>query len=316
MSARILLAALVAASAAAAAPALAASLRPLGTLSGPVVTLGDLFDGVGPVASQVLGPAPPLGGRIVVEAAQLDAIARQFGVAFHTASPADRTVLDRPGQTLARDAVMAPLREALAEAGVAPASEIELPGFAPPLVDDAAAARASVTGVSYDREQGRFSAVLSVTGAAMDPVNMRISGRAMETQEVLVAAHRLAAGDVLRAADRRPVRLRSASLPGPVVRSAAEAEGMTSRRATQAGQPLALADLQRPAAVAKGATVQLLLEAPGLSLTAQGRALESAAIGDRVRVQNPGSRSVVEGEVIGDGRVRVSPAAAAETALR
>ena len=66
-------------------------------------------------------------------------------------------------------------------------------------------------------------------------------------------------------------------------------------------------DLTRPALVRKGATVLMLLDSPGIALTAQGQALEPGAIGERIRVLNPTSRAVVEAEVIGSGRVRVTP---------
>ena len=58
----------------------AAVFRPITTLSAPVVRLSDLFDGLESDGDVVLGPGPAPGGRIVVEAAQLAAIARQFGV--------------------------------------------------------------------------------------------------------------------------------------------------------------------------------------------------------------------------------------------
>jgi flagella basal body P-ring formation protein FlgA len=47
------------------------------------------------------------------------------------------------------------------------------------------------------------------------------------------------------------------------------------------------------------------LVAGGLSLTAQGQALEGGAVGDRIQVLNPGSRAVVEAEVVGIDRVRI-----------
>ena len=52
------------------------------------------------------GAGPGAGGRIVVEAAQLGAIARQFGVDWRPASSADRAVLDRPGRPLRREDVL------------------------------------------------------------------------------------------------------------------------------------------------------------------------------------------------------------------
>ena len=57
-----------------------ATLRTMTTLHASVVRLSDLFDEAGANADRVLGPGPGAGGRIVVEAAQLGAIARQFGV--------------------------------------------------------------------------------------------------------------------------------------------------------------------------------------------------------------------------------------------
>ena len=51
----------------------------------------------------------------------------------------------------------------------------------------------------------------------------------------------------------------------------------------------------------------MLLDSPGIALTAQGQALEAGAIGERIRVLNPVSRAVLEAEVIGPGRVRVAP---------
>ena len=74
----------------AALPATAATLKPFTTLSGPVVTLADLFDGAD---SRARGPAPAPGARITVEARQLEAIARQYGVDWRPMGAGDRAVL-------------------------------------------------------------------------------------------------------------------------------------------------------------------------------------------------------------------------------
>ena len=49
------------------------------------------------------------------------------------------------------------------------------------------------------------------------------------------------------------------------------------------------------------------LDTAGLSLTAQGQALEAGAAGERIRVLNPVSHAVIEAEVTGLNRVRVDP---------
>ena len=102
-------------------------------------------------------------------------------------------------------------------------------------------------------------------------------------------------------------RVHVAMLRGEVVRRPADAVGKQTRRQIVAGQPLELADLARPAMVQKGAAVQMVLDSPGISLSAQGQATESGAIGERIHVLNTVSRAIVEGEVVGPNRVRITP---------
>src|SRR6516165_8752071 len=177
----------------------AATLRPATTLHAPVVRLSDLFDNAGANATRVLGPGPAAGGQIVVEAAQLRAIARQFGVDWRPASSADRAVLDRPGRPLHRDDVMDALRTALVAGGASGDCEVEMTGFSAPLVPFEADPQPAVADLDYDAKDGRFSALLSVTGEGMEPLHLRIGGRVEEMVDVPVATSRLLAGTVLGA---------------------------------------------------------------------------------------------------------------------
>lgn len=285
----------------------AATLRTITTLHAPVVKLSDLFDNAGSNADRVLGPGPGAGGRIVVEAAQLGAIARQFGVDWRPASTADRAVLDRPGRPLRRDDVLEAVRQAVVAGGASPDCDIELAGFSPPLVPYDAEPRPVVSDLEYDANAGRFSAVLSVAGEAMEPLHLRVSGRVDDTVEVPVAAARLLAGSVVRADDVRLARVHTMIIRGEAVHRIGDAVGMQAKRAIAPGQPLLISELTRPAMVVKGATVLMVLDSPGIALTAQGQATEAGAIGERIRVLNPVSRAVVEAEVIGPDRVRVAP---------
>jgi len=289
------------------APCQAATLRPMTSLSGPTVRLLDLFDDAGPNAARVLGPGPALGGNIVVEAPQLAAIARQFGVDWRPSSPGDRAVLDRPGRQMPRDEAIAPVRAALIEAGASASCDIELPGFTPPQVPLTGAVHSVVTQLQYDAPSGRFSAALSLTGDFMPPVTMRLAGRVQETIEVPIATTRLPAGAVLRAGDVHMARIRAALARDDVVREPGQAIGMALRHSVSAGQPLPIADLARPNIVEKGGAVQMLLDSAGLTVAAQGQALDPGAMGERVRVLNPISRAVLEAEVTGPGQVRVRP---------
>ncbi|MGA3402732.1 MAG: flagellar basal body P-ring formation chaperone FlgA [Acetobacteraceae bacterium] len=285
----------------------AASLRTATMLHAPVVRLSDLFDDAGANADRVLGTAPGPGGSIVVEAPQLAAIARQFGVDWRPASAAERAVLERAGRLLPREDVLKAAKAALVAAGASPDCEIELPGFTPPMVPVEARPQALATELDYAAGDGRFSAVLSVTGDGMEPINLRLAGQVDDTIELPVAVARLAAGTVVRADDVRLARVHVAMVHSEVLHVASDAIGLQLRHPIAAGQPFAVADVMRPSLVQRGSNVQMQLQSPGLSVLAQGVAMESGATGERIRVLNPSSHAVVAAEVIGPGRVRVTP---------
>ena len=289
------------------APAIAATLRPLTTLSGPVVRLSDLFDDAGADAGRVLGPAPAPGPRIVVAAAQLGAIARQFGVDWQPDSGAEQAVLERPGRLLPRAQVMAALRAALSGVGAPTDADIALPGFDAPLVPLGAVAAADMEQLDYDAASGRFTGVLAVSGAGMDTLRLRLSGTAQAMLDLPVPRRRLPPGTVIGPDDLTMVRLRAGLAAGEVARRPAQAVGMAVRRMTMPGQPLPLADLVRPAAVRRGARVAMQLNSPGISLAASGEAMQDGALGEQISVLNPASHAVVLAEIIGPDQVRVLP---------
>jgi len=294
-----------------AAPAQAqdlATIRPFVQVEEPMVRLSDLFEGAGPRASTVLGPAPAPGTRMVIEAAQLAAIARQQGIAWRPVAGVERVVLERPGRPVAREEVMALLRAALRQQGLDEDAEVELTAFAPPLVPLAALVQIAIEQASLDPQAGRFAATVAVAAEGMPTARLRISGRVVATAPMLVAARRMQAGDVVGAADVRVIRVPASRLRPGTAERAEQVVGQALRRPAAAEQPLLIADIQQPLVVDRGSTVTMLYDVPGLTLTAQGRAMESGARGAVVPVMNTTSRVVVEAQVIGPGRVRITSA--------
>src|ERR1700710_595653 len=112
----------------------ASSLRTVTALHGPNVYLRDLFDDAGSNADRVLGPGPEPGQCIVLEAAQLNAIARQYSVAWRSVSRADRAELEWTGRPLRKEEAVEAVRIAVTAAGPSDDISIELAGFTPPLV--------------------------------------------------------------------------------------------------------------------------------------------------------------------------------------
>ena len=278
------------------------------TLSDQSVRLSDLFQDV--ERDRIIGPAPDPGGRIVVESAQLAAIARQFGVDWRPTTLADRVVMERPGRPFPRAPVMKALRTALAAAGIPPNSEIETPALTLPMVPANDSARPDVTEAAYDPASGRFTALLSITADGMKPFNARMSGHVQEMIDLQVVTRHMNAGDVIGDGDLQPAHVRTGLARSEPARLPDEAIGMALQRPLNAGSPILLADLARPMMVLRGANVQVQLNRPGLSMTIQGVAMESAALGDPVQVLNPTSRTVMTAAVTGTSTVRVDATSA------
>ncbi len=221
-------------------PAGAATLRPFRTLSGPVVRLSDLWNGV--TSDRAIGPGPSIGGRIVVGSAQLAAIARQFGVDWRPASPGDQAVLEWLGQPLSREAALLSVTQSLRAAGVPADAAVELTLFASPIVP-ANAASPTINDLAFDPATGRFSATLSVAAAGAPPVETAVAGRVVTMETLPVAARPIAAGEVIGAADIRLATMPSTRWAGTFVQAPAAAIGMMLRHPVSAGQPIATTDL-------------------------------------------------------------------------
>jgi flagella basal body P-ring formation protein FlgA len=285
----------------------AAALRSMTTLHSANVYLRDLFDDAGANADKLLGPGPDPGGRIIIEAAQLNAIARQFNVAWRSVSRADRAVLEWPGRPLRREEAVEALRLAITAAGTADDIDIDLSGFTPPVVPVEGTPTSTASQLDYDGTTGRFTAMLTVTAEGMNPMDVRVSGHADAMVEAPVALARLLPETVLRADDIHIARVRTAIAQTDIATTYDQIVGMQLRRPVLAGQPLRLADLVKPPLVQRGSTVQIELSSDGLAVTGQAIALDAGAEGERVRVQNTTSHAFLFAEVIGPGQVRVTP---------
>ncbi|UFN48668.1 flagellar basal body P-ring formation chaperone FlgA [Roseomonas sp. OT10] len=282
-----------------------ASLRPQVVVEEETIRLGDLFDEAGPAAARGVGPAPAPGRRLLIETPQLLAIARAHGIAWRPLSANERVVVERPGRALTREEWHEPLRDALLALGMDPQAELELPGFSPPMVPPAGVPQVSVEQPSLGGN--RFGATLVVLADGMPVLRMRVSGRASATVAVALATRRMAIGEVVRPGDVRVQRLRAERVRPGLAGDPSQVVGQQLRRPLGEGLPFALNDLGTPAVVERNSTVTMLMEAGGLALTAQGRALDSAPRGGVVNVMNLSSRQVVEAQAIGPGRVRVGP---------
>ncbi len=297
-------------------PAAAATLRPSALVTTDLVTLGDLFEDAGIFADKPVFRAPDAGIVGALPAASALAAAEAAGLDV-TPVAFDSVRVVRAGTEIGEDAILGLIRAAIASRlKIAPETvDVAFDGMIEPVTADASADEpVTLAALSLQTGSGRFSARLAVdVGADIRAVDL--SGRAVETAEVVVSRRALDRRDVIREADVTLARVERRKLARGAGLDLAAVVGKAATRALRAGDPIAATDVENPRVVGRGELVTLTYERPGISLTARGRALGDGAVGDSVSVLNEQSRRTVEGVVVAAGVVRVdttvAPAATA-----
>lgn len=126
------------------------------------------------------------------------------------------------------------------------------------------------------------------------------------TVRIVVPAHDITRGDTIGENDLTYATVDGASLMSGVPTRMEEVKGMQARRMLAAGQPFRSDDVRRPIVITKGQTVTMEFDAPGVQLTAMGRAMSEGGVGDTVTVQNPASYRMISAIVTAPGTVRAT----------
>ena len=120
---------------------------------------------------------------------------------------------------------------------------------------------------------------------------------------VVVPVHDIPRGQTISESDLTYATLPGNAMMAGVVTSVTVAKDMEARRMLRAGEAFRSDDVRRPIVVIKGETVTMLFNAPGVELTATGRAMGEGGVGDTVMVQNPASFRMINGVISAPGTV-------------
>lgn len=272
-----------------------------------VVTVGDVFPGITHDAGYVLSPAPAYGKTMTLSAGDLKRISDAFNLGWQPVSNLTQTSIRRASQDIGADKISAALQSALAQKLDGQKFEAMLTERNMAMhVPENMSAELAVSDLRYDLARGEFSALLTA-GSEQKPV----TGRLIPVTSVPVLKAQLQKGALITAEDLDYVDVRNSDLGANVLVSADQLIGMTPRRGLGALKPIASSDVTSPVVVKKGETVTMVLQNSEMTLTTQGKALESGAVGETVRIVNPSSGQSIEGIVTAVKTVSIlSPGAA------
>lgn len=120
---------------------------------------------------------------------------------------------------------------------------------------------------------------------------------------IVVPARNIARSETIAESDLSYLSVPAArAIPGIAI-SMDQLEGKEARRFLHAGEPVRTDDVRAPILVTKGSTVTMTFAAPGLTLTATGRAMSEGGMGETVTVLNPVSYRQISATVTGAGTV-------------
>jgi flagella basal body P-ring formation protein FlgA len=285
----------------------APSPRTLVLIDRPVVELKDLFHHAGINADAVLGPAPLPGARIVVGSRQLAAIALRYGVAWFPGDSDQSVSIERPGSPIGHDRIVAAVSRALRQAGAAGHVAINLEGEQLPMVPPNSRPDISIDQMVFDRNTGAFRAIAHIAAPRMDTVTTTIGGVAKPETQRVIAIHDLTRGDILNDSDVRLTWVAQDDDRHDAIRTLSRVIGMQVSQSILKGMPLSRRMIADPILVARGATVSLAVDMPGLEVTAQGVALAAGGSGHVIPVINPSSHEIVQAVVDGPDHAHVLP---------
>ena len=155
-------------------------------------------------------------------------------------------------------------------------------------------------------ETGSDTAIAIPTYA---PSKAQDDAQAGPADHVLTLSRSIAKGDIIAADDLVWRPLDGARLPSQAILDPEALIGQEARRNLRVGASLRVFDVQAERLVRKGETVTLVYSAPGLRVTAEGRAVSDGAYGETVRVINTESNRTLEAVALAPGEAHIRPGA-------
>jgi flagella basal body P-ring formation protein FlgA len=279
-------------------------------VSSEIVRIGDLVADAGTFSSIAVFRAPDPGHTGAVNTMRvLEALRRHGLTDVNTDGLAEITVSRR-----GRSVSIAEIEEAVAKTlagqrglGAAKNLSISFDRAVRPLQIDVSAGELQASYGNYDPFTHRFDVSFTIgNDSSFRRGHLRFTGTVVETMEIATLTRGLGRGDLVRSSDIVMERKPKAQVPAGALSSVDQMVGLAARKPLQPSQPIRAADLMKPELVRANEAVTVTYEAPGITLSVRGKALEAGARGDVVNVLNIQSKRTMQGIVTGPGRISIA----------
>ncbi len=271
------------------------------------VTLSDVFDGITHNKSYVLAPAPKSGESLVLNTNDLMRISRAFKLNWYPSNQMDQVVIKTSENLISRQDI-----ESLVKAEIKKLDKMSDKSFALKLKDrnieifvqGEESPNLNVKDLTIDFGKSTFRA--KVTASTSDNnIEKIVSGNIKYLISVPVLSRRIDKGDIIDEYDLTFLELSSHQIGSNVITNKSNLIGMSPRNSIDPMQQVKRTDVHPPIIVQKGDIITMILSKGGMSLTAQGKALNKGAYGDLIKVKNTSSSIIIDGIITAPKKVSV-----------
>lgn len=277
----------------------ALTLKESVTIDDDVVRLGDLFDQPLSMGDSPVAQAPLPGQTIVLDNRFLRTLIRAYSLDWAPTNKYQRILVARAAQRIDPNQVNQQVKDALREY-LGTDKEVEIAfdvGDTNLVLPTNVPATVAVQDIRFDPNSQRFAVQLVVPASGPTLISRQVAGTVYETVQLPVLARAVAPGEVIQLTDLDWMAIRIDRVSANAATDPKQLVGMTARRPLRANQMLRISDIAMAPTIHRGTMVTLMVQTENMTLTAQGRALEDAAVGQPIRVINTMSNKPLTGVV-------------------
>lgn len=289
--------------------AFAATLKPFSKVDSGTLTLGDIFEGLDTdKANYVVGYAPAPGEELILKTHVLMRLAMNTNVSWRPQSSVDQITIRSAATIIPQDMIEAALGKELEKHNIAGTYKIDYTGSLPKMVlPHDQSPEIEVANMRYHARNKYFEAEIVSPSVAKPLVRATVMGKIETMIEIPVLRKTLRSGDKITASDLEWISVKEKDVADNIILDSKKIVGLTPRRIVHAQQAIRDSALEKPQVVVRGDTVTIVYDYGPMNLTAHGRALESGAKEDLIRVVNISSNKTIDAFIMDDGVVTVTP---------
>ncbi len=275
-------------------------------LNGDNLSLGDVFPEVTEHAEHILAPAPTAGQTMVLTAVDLQRIANAFDLEWSPQNRFDRSIVRRNISYISKDDISKTINQALTKKMHGQKYEVELLSNNKKItLPDSEKPEIIVKNLNFNNKTRALKAEISLK-TLNNETTVNLTGHAYQITKVPVLSTRLRKGDIIEEADIEIISMRLADVSPNTILDETKIIGQTPRRYIDAMHTIQPNDVRQPLAIKKGERVTLSIKNDILNISTIGKALNSGAKGEIIRVMNISSNRIIEGEITGPQQVKIT----------